>query len=144
MSQCPKCAQPLESLDESGNAARCRGCDGLWVTGETLRKGIAIYLSNLGVEDQVIALHEMPAGNTGLACPECPGIRLTALKFRGVEVERCDRCGKIFLDDGDTDTISQRVLVSARKPEDSRKLSNNPKLESILANPGQFGSGGGY
>lgn len=141
---CPKCKGSMEGLGEGARGGRCTDCGGLWVTEGGLRHGILVFLKGLGIEDQIVAFHEIPAGATEIACPECEGERLARMKFRGVEVERCRQCGMIFLDEGETDLISQRVLVSARRPKENRKLTDNPKLASILANPEKFGSGGGY
>ena len=140
---CPKCGGSFGAQDARDASISCADCGGVWVPEGTLRDGIRAYLIQQGYDDQIVALHEMPAGRTSLACPVCPDVQLTAIKLRAVEVERCDRCKGMYLDRGDVPLIAERVRISARTPKGRQPLTGNPKLASILANPRAHGSGGG-
>lgn len=134
MSSCPRCAGALEAIPGDEAGSRCTGCGGFWITEQALRNGIRAFLHELGITDMIVAFHESPAGTTDSPCPSCRDARLGAVRFRGVIVERCNECGGIFLDEGETEQISQRVLFSATTPKESSR-EGSKRLSEFLANP---------
>jgi uncharacterized protein len=42
-----------------------------------------------------------------LQCPRCDG-KLSAVAFEGVEIDRCDSCGGVWLDKGELEQLRQK------------------------------------
>jgi ribosomal protein L37AE/L43A len=42
-----------------------------------------------------------------LECPRCDG-KLTAVSFEGVEIDRCESCGGVWLDKGELEELRQK------------------------------------
>ncbi len=136
---CPNCGADFLPDGSTGARPGCSGCGGLWIDREALRSGIAEFLRQLGVSDNIVPLHERPLGEMALQCPACPRM-LSGIDLRGVAVLQCNGCDRLFLKPTAIDLISQRVLVSARAPKNRGPLSQNLKLRSILENPTQYGT----
>jgi Zn-finger nucleic acid-binding protein len=68
---------------------------------------------------------------TDLLCPSCPDGKLVSQKIRGVELEWCDRCRGIFLDQGEKD----RLLGFIKKAR-ARKKPITPSFDSPVDTAG--------
>lgn len=47
------------------------------------------------------------AGAAALQCPRCDG-RLVEITFEQVQVDRCDKCGGVWLDAGELESLTKR------------------------------------
>lgn len=53
-------------------------------------------------------LRKIEKADTDLRCPKCPG-RLEAYTFEGYALDRCDKCGGIWMDQGELEGVVRKV-----------------------------------
>ncbi|HKQ60641.1 MAG TPA: zf-TFIIB domain-containing protein [Candidatus Polarisedimenticolaceae bacterium] len=121
---CPRCG-PAEP-----GGARCPACAGLWVPEQTLHGFLRAYLIEQGQAPAGFSLLEMPGSGSRWSCRSCQ-VPLDQVRFRGVAVDRCTSCRRVFLEAGVAQTIAQRVLLAARAHHSSglaRKSSGSSRI----------------
>lgn len=108
---CPKCATPTLSALSTGRSGtridRCSSCAGTFLDFGELAPA---------VDDPAAAFDSgpAPAGADGLpaSCPRCKtGMRAIAVPDETFHVDRCMRCGAIFLDRGELGALAARHLA---------------------------------
>jgi len=103
-SLCPREVRALSPFRASGGELldRCGSCGGLWLPA-------AAVASILGHRPDLAALRKA-AAKAGFARPCCPddGSGMLALRYRGVEIDVCTRCGGVWLDRGELEQILAR------------------------------------
>src|SRR3954452_19972414 len=130
MSTCPRCHSPLKDADYEGvRVATCAGCDGHWMGAEQLKQ-IVDTRENLWEAEALEAWREMPAHRVplhresgALGCPAC-GEPMEAYNYAadtGIILDRCRRCGGIWLDGGELDKVQMAVEASEMDVEQDRK-----------------------
>jgi len=74
-----------------------------------------------------------------MTCPKCQDLELQTETLAGVTVDSCPRCGGVWLDAGELDTLSTlgwaevRALAAGRlSPEQDQKRGNCPRDQSPL------------
>lgn len=130
---CPKCGRELTSKLDPLLSHRCASCGGLWIREATFLSFVRKCLP--GVPEGMISLQEKTAGATRLACPDCETVTLERVKLRAVEVERCGRCRRLFLDPGDAGLIVRRVRLAVKQFREKRHPSRTPRPQRILSSP---------
>jgi Zn-finger nucleic acid-binding protein len=105
MSTCPRQHGPMESYTTRGTqVARCMHCDGIWVSGASLRTLLTLPAPS--------GTHHTPAqlGALKLAqrdtpeCPHCSGTMpqlMQPVQRSGVEIDVCPQCHSVWMDDGE-------------------------------------------
>ena len=53
-------------------------------------------------------LQKVPTTATNLRCPKCPG-HLESYTFHSYALDRCDRCGGIWMDQGELEGVVRKV-----------------------------------
>jgi len=114
---CPRCGSPFKAYDtaEAGQLDVCTGCEALWLPHDLLAAYVKQRLVDEGYAKRVANLLEMPPVPTEQPCPSCGLPAMEKLKVRGIEVERCHHCKGVFLDAGEIECITERVLYSAEE-----------------------------
>ncbi len=108
---CPRCAVELAAVAHGTvEAHHCPVCRGFWMHQEGLVHDIRETAEQKGVQLPGVSLLEGPPAPTDLPCPACDQVLLQRLRMRGVVVERCARCGGLFLQEGEGELITRRVL----------------------------------
>jgi Zn-finger nucleic acid-binding protein len=112
MTACPKDGGQLQPYGQFG-AFRCNSCSGLWLP-------YASVIRHIGKPAAKVAL-------TGTEAPlKCPvdASPLVALNHRSVEVDLCQKCSGIWLDQGEIEHIVRKIqalpLVNVYRPRGSR------------------------
>lgn len=97
----------------------CPQCRGLWFSGSVidrlrdhpgftaLRDGISTPSGAHRVEDR--------------RCPACPASRLSSVRVRGVELDRCGECGGVWFDPGELELIRQRSQAASDHLESTHR-----------------------
>jgi Zn-finger nucleic acid-binding protein len=97
---CPKCALPMNVWELRGLALdHCHACKGLWFDAGELEQ----YLAGSQAHFEESGLD--PVGETSLACPRCPGVRLGRATVDTVALDVCPRCRGSFLDLGEVHAL---------------------------------------
>ena len=113
--KCPRCNTELDARSSDAiTAAICPRCAGAWLRSEDLAIVIRRFAAEQGVDLKILSLLEGAARPTTLACPACSTM-LDTLTLRGVQVERCSNCRGVFLDAGETRTLSQRTVLGSKE-----------------------------
>ena len=112
--QCPKCPGELREIDSSEGITLdfCGACRGLWFdAGE-----VADYFE-LAKDVPDLDQASATAKPTDFVCPKCKHT-LVELRYSGLHqlvVDRCAKCGGIWLDQGEVPTL-ERLSASLEKP----------------------------
>ena len=61
--------------------------------------------AKLAADEKKAGEKAKPASKGSMKCPKCD-TRLETLTYKGVEVDRCESCNGIFLDDGELETLA--------------------------------------
>ncbi len=113
---CPRCAVELAAAAHGAvEAHRCPLCRGFWMHQEGLAQDIRHTAEQKGVRLSGVSLLEGSPTPTDLPCPACNGVLLETLTMRGVSVERCPSCGGLFLQEGEGELITKRVLNAGKQ-----------------------------
>ncbi len=108
---CPRCAVEMTDMARGAvEALRCPLCRGFWIHQEGLAHDILTTAGQKGVRLPGVSFLEGPAARTDLPCPDCEAKMLETLTLRGVAVERCPACAGLFLQEGEGELITRRVL----------------------------------
>lgn len=59
-------------------------------------------------EKMKVAEHAKAAGTSSMQCPRCDGGKLNELKFEEVLIDRCDKCGGVWLDSGELEQLTKQ------------------------------------
>lgn len=122
---CPKCVGPLRfSGEPRGPIATCYDCWGIWIDTPyltTLREKYPIGNALYKATEQ---LKPDEAEATDLLCPTCTEGKLVRQKIRGVELEWCEDCRGIYLDQGERER-----LVGLQKAASARKIPIAPSID---------------
>ncbi len=135
--KCPKCGDFLIAGESRQARNTCACCGGLWVFQHTLEACIAEFLRQSGRDSRIVQFLERPGGRAHLSCADC-GERMVAVNLRGVVVERCTPCRRLFLQAGDTALIARRVLISARTLIRRKPTIRRLPTDSPLPDPGRY------
>lgn len=120
MRTCPRCEQPLYTVDYEGvEIDACRQCGGEWLDAGELRQ--LIEVSEPGGEAEVAAARRarMPGVvldrvRENLLCPVCRR-PMTAFNYggdSGIILDKCEQCGGIWLDAGELHKVLLTVAAS--------------------------------
>jgi Zn-finger nucleic acid-binding protein len=114
---CPKCVGPLKfSSEPRGPIAICYDCWGIWVDTPYLTTLRERYPVGNALNRATKQLDPGAAEATDLICPSCPEGKLFMQKIRGVELEWCEHCHGIYLDQGEKERLlGLQQVTSARK-----------------------------
>lgn len=118
---CPKCAAPtLQPFKSSENVEVdfCAKCKGIW-----LEKGETATYVELSADIPDLKTALATARATPHACPTCPGTKLVELRYspkHDLMVDYCAKCGGVFLDAGELDTLEG---ISAELEGAGKKLA---------------------
>jgi Zn-finger nucleic acid-binding protein len=122
---CPKCVGPLRFAGEPrGPIATCYDCWGIWIDTPyltTLREKYPIGNTLYKATEQ---LKPDEAEATDLLCPACTDGKLVRQKIRGVELEWCDSCRGIYLDQGERER-----LLDIREVHRAKKIPVTPSID---------------
>ena len=123
--KCPRDGSELQPVDVAGvELDKCHKCDGLWLDYSELK---TIRDTNLGgIEEELEQKYGNPDVEPAKAdgymrCPRCDAGRLMrhhVSYMKPVEVDRCQQCHGIWLDDTELDAL----LVDKQKME--KELDN--------------------
>lgn len=147
--QCPACKNPLGLFGVYGiQIESCSKCNGLWLKKGELKvlKDKADWGSLRWMDDEIDAIEKSRAMVSKRLCPECPNSQLVSAHFgnSGTVIDRCMRCGGIWLDRDGFETIVQYLKneldhVSSKEMEEKtaqevRKIWSKPgnKFSEIL------------
>lgn len=120
MYQCPRCTATMETTRYEGvEVETCPVCEGEWLDAEELRQIIDRVERRFDPEEvQAMELSRKQTfriqdhGPDRLSCPKCPGGRLHPFNYAstsGVILDKCPRCGGIWLDRGELEVIQALV-----------------------------------
>ncbi len=130
---CPRCAVELAAVAHGSVAAhRCPLCRGYWMHQEGLAHDIRQTGGQKGVRLPDVSFLEGPPSATDWPCPDCKGVLLETLTMRGVPVERCPSCDGLFLQEGEGELITRRVLHAGAQfgpliEELNKMIRNRPR-----------------
>jgi Zn-finger nucleic acid-binding protein len=99
---CPSCALATRSqVWDDHSAFRCEGCHGHFVPGPLLQQFLVKH-SGVRAHARLLekALATVPTTRP-LTCPHCRTQSYRALQMGVVEIDVCDTCGGVFLDQGE-------------------------------------------
>jgi Zn-finger nucleic acid-binding protein len=137
MSNCPRCDTTLENTEYlSQPVAACGRCGGRWMTADTL--GAVVEAWDPGAEE---ALEDrggcqVPLADVreGLRCPDCRAA-MEAFNYAGdsgVILDRCPRCGGLWLDRGELEQVLRVAAASRRGLErDAKRFSADLHREEV-------------
>ena len=104
MIMCPKCRREAMTQETFGGIEidRCPVCKGVFLDKGELEKLIAQNASadTLGFSAMSDAMDEVPAH-----CPRCDAAMPARTGPAGLRIDMCDKCGGIFLDQGELATL---------------------------------------
>jgi Zn-finger nucleic acid-binding protein len=129
LSVCPRDRALLASNDVQGYRYHsCERCHGHWLPGRALTR----ILSDHGLKE----LHypAPPGTPTALPCPDCGG-PLHPLNVGGGQVDRCGRCGGVWLDAGEVARLRHLFRESSAVVDsvDSTQRLANPAWTGVEA-----------
>lgn len=105
--RCPVEKSRLDAhFSEGVRFSACRRCSGVWLDRETLRQQTARPLPR--PRDQRRGGTVVTTAARDRDCPQCTR-RLTLVRVAGVEIDRCDTCGGLWLDAGEYDAIRNQL-----------------------------------
>ncbi|MCA9671625.1 MAG: protein kinase [Myxococcales bacterium] len=114
---CPRCRELLvpTSFAEDIEVDRCLSCRGIWLDFGEAGRLVASSLVGLKSElaPQLPSLLGARVGDSGVDCPNC-GCELDTFELRAApdtEVDRCGRCGGMWLDDGELATMQRSAAA---------------------------------
>lgn len=133
MSTCPRCRADLAAAAyEDVSVETCQQCGGYWLTQPALKQIIDTREQEWNAKDleaiknaprMPVALDEI---RERLPCPVC-GEAMEPFNFSGdsgILLDRCGRCGGIWLDRGELEKVQMVVEASDEKlDEDRRRFS---------------------
>jgi len=119
MMNCPACRKPLREKNVPGMTVDlCHGgCGGIWFDAAELRRVDARTAPMLHSVRQYGA--PTPVPDEPRICPRCAPQVLDRRWFseaKTVEIDQCDKCGGIWLDDGEFTRISKELNVPKLVP----------------------------
>jgi len=115
MMKCPACKRVLKKLDVgSVSLDVCQsGCGGVWFDAEELE---SINSRSTTGKNPVATIDRTVEVETGedrvIKCVRCRGVKLERKLFSlgsGVIMDRCPRCGGLWLDHGELETIREET-----------------------------------
>lgn len=101
--RCPVDGEPLTAHTRSGmSLATCGACHGLWLTKDVVAAGGP---TPDGQVNRVLGrAADVRHDDAARMCPSCPAILIPKV-VRGVEVDRCQKCGGVWLDAGEYERL---------------------------------------
>jgi Zn-finger nucleic acid-binding protein len=109
--RCPKCTAANLAACEDTRALRCERCAGFWLPPEALQEaGVAALLERHDARPSAPLEQDHRTG----PCPEGHGLlrRARATNEDPFFVERCARCGGVWLDPGEWSRLSSAGLTA--------------------------------
>jgi len=109
---CPACESPLSTAKLAGvRVDGCESCGGVWMDAGEVQK-LASWpaaLEAVGRRFKGATVH-LSLGKIG--CPACGGALAPHeySSLRGIELDRCQACGGLWLDAGEAQQIAARLL----------------------------------
>ena len=114
--QCPVCKDKrmeASQLADGLPAHTCTGCAGHYIRGEQYQKWIVAHRENLPEKNPDESAH-LPVADSGPGklCPECGAFLIGHIVGHDVDfrIDRCGRCGGIWLDANEWETLVARNL----------------------------------
>lgn len=103
----------------------CPTCRGLWFTSDVIDqlRGQR-YILDL---EKGIRRAEGSRRTGDRMCPACPRESMSIVRVRGVEVDRCNRCGGVWFDEGELEHVRQRSMPTSTsgRPSHGRRVSES-------------------
>lgn len=129
MSDCPRCAQPLEEPQVDNVAvALCRGCRGVWLAHADLSAILEASWRTVPVAEAEGQSWAAPAEKTAdaeLWCPRCRH-RMEKYGYLGlatIMMDRCDPCAHVWLDAEELPRMVVALAKANHRAEQSRQRS---------------------
>jgi len=117
MSTCPRCQIALETSDYQGVALEaCSRCGGQWLDPEHLKTILDTLEAPQGHPAQPGNVVDRRKAKENLPCPSC-GQQLEPFNYAGdtgIILDKCFRCGHIWLDAGELEEVQRAVGESRR------------------------------
>ena len=108
---CPACDHQLQKIETTKIAFDiCKnGCGGILINKQDL-KNICLEIEGAGVGFINIKLSENERSYTDQVriCPKCSGRKMVQHFMNGIEIEECYKCGGIWLDIGELESICEK------------------------------------
>jgi Zn-finger nucleic acid-binding protein len=132
---CPKCIGPLRFGGEPrGPVGSCYDCWAIWIDTPRLNELRKEYPVGRALYEATRELKPEETEPTDLLCPSCPDGKLVRQTIRGVELEWCQRCHGICLDQGER----ERLFGLALKTRPVR-TQPAPAVNFNMETPGMVG-----
>ena len=118
--KCPRCGCALCTVEyEGAEVETCPDCKGEWLDAEEL-KHIVNTVEQEFTEDEIAALDAVNTSffsvddslENQLKCPKCKGAELNRFTYAattGITLDKCKRCGGIWLDDSEIEKVQMLV-----------------------------------
>lgn len=103
---CPRCARAMvPSSGAQSGGAKCPGCGGAWILGELLERQLREQSGDPKASLERFSWEPIDS-KADLPCPTCDSYRLAPVLVGGVEIDRCDLCGGVYLDAGELEALA--------------------------------------
>lgn len=123
---CPACQVPMrEGVEAGARHHACPQCAGLWFADGDMARLLAAGPQAVDFVEETNRPVREPEPATALLCPDC-GSPLMAYKYAyasPVELDGCERCGGVFVQDGELAAIQGWKDEEARAPDASEALA---------------------
>lgn len=103
----------------------CPQCAGLWFGDDGLRKLMALGPPSLGLVEERNRPVRSPQLAGSLLCPDC-GARMMKYRYAyasPVELDGCESCGGVFVQDGELAAIQEWTTSQSAKPDAAAALA---------------------
>jgi len=108
---CPNCVERMSATDVGGvRSYTCLYCNGIWITNQAIAIMLKLEKSKLNVLGLIAEADGATSENRN--CASCSSQPLKLINTNGVEIDACERCGGIYLDDGEVQILLPQTCVS--------------------------------